>query len=388
MYNHEIDPFVENSRSTKIRNIPITIIRSSQLTNTEFPIPVQIVKNTQKTISSNVKEDCKFLPPISLDKYKLNIDPDPEVIHKKPLDKVRYTQDVSVRYLEPPSLPKPGDIIIRQLPNRQIAPAPPLVVRQTPPTPITPAPLVIRELPPTPPPKISEQLILIPGKVLPPPARKVVIERLPPIPPKPQQIFLEKWLPFKKQKRRVIYEKAEPDCVLPNPRNLIIQWDPPQVEINRRYKNLGVFKVDPVEYLNRHRSDLINHNEFISKARNIGIPSNLIEKDSHQDLGEPELEGDIEALNLIDLDRVGLSNYRDLLNNFGIRVVDNSPGEFGFVRENSKLISIDQVENIVDDLNSGSEKLISDVELRNYFNSINDDNDDDDFNYEEFEVEY
>jgi hypothetical protein len=51
--------------------------------------------------------------PLPLDRYRLNEDPCPHLIRKKPTDKVQYTQNINVRYLKPPEPPKSGDIVIR-----------------------------------------------------------------------------------------------------------------------------------------------------------------------------------------------------------------------------------------------------------------------------------
>ena len=42
---------------------------------------------------------------------------------------------MAVRYLKPPAPPAPGEIIIKQEPNKPVAPAPPLIIRQQPPRP-------------------------------------------------------------------------------------------------------------------------------------------------------------------------------------------------------------------------------------------------------------
>jgi len=332
--------------------------------------------NINNSYVSQPSGNCKFLPPISLDQYKLNNDPNPEIVRKRPTDKVRYRQDVAIRFLEPPQPPKHGDLVIKQLPNRQIAPAPPLVVRQAPPKPAAPAPLVLREAPPQPPARVPEQLVLVPGKVIPPPARKVVVERLPPIPPKPQQIFIEKWLPFKQQKRRVVYQKAEPDCLLPNPRNLVIQWEAPEVEISREYRNLGTQLADPEEYVRRHGAELLRHEEFKNAAARIGAPDNVIVSESHRELGLPELEGDVQALKLIDLERSGLSQYRSYLSGLGVSydsaAFTATASPFGFITssESVNLISINEAQSVANNINGGTEKPVSDSELRAYFNSI------------------
>lgn len=53
-------------------------------------------------------------------------------------------------------------------------------------------------------------------------------------PAKPQQIFIERWLPYDQPKQRVIYQPAKPTCCIPDPKNVVIQWDSPDVEICRR----------------------------------------------------------------------------------------------------------------------------------------------------------
>lgn len=82
--------------------------------------------------------------PLPLDQYKLNVDRHPIVVRRKPQEKVHYSQQVCVRYLKPPAPPKSGDIVIQELPAKQVAPAPALVVRQAPPKSATPPPLILR----------------------------------------------------------------------------------------------------------------------------------------------------------------------------------------------------------------------------------------------------
>jgi hypothetical protein len=94
---------------------------------------------------------------IPLSSYPINEDPNPEVILKKSEDQtpVSLKQDITIKYLRPPSLPAPGDIIIKQ--GRKVRPdrAPPIVIRQYPPVEASQPTLIIRERPPTPPPKIE-----------------------------------------------------------------------------------------------------------------------------------------------------------------------------------------------------------------------------------------
>jgi hypothetical protein len=68
------------------------------------------------------------------------------------------------------------------------------------------------------------------------------------MPSKPQSVIIERWLPYRQVKRRVIYVKAnEKESVVCKPKNVIIQWEPPKVQIKKEFKDLGVVRANPVE---------------------------------------------------------------------------------------------------------------------------------------------
>jgi hypothetical protein len=116
------------------------------------------------------------------------------------------------------------------------------------------------------------------GNRMPPPPRKVVIEKLPKMPPKPQPIYVERWIPVREQKKRkVIFKKStnDNDQVIENPRNLIIQWEPPQIEIKKKVKYLGVSQVDPNEYIEMYGDTLKATNELPSFVLDIEPPNDL-----------------------------------------------------------------------------------------------------------------
>ena len=51
-----------------------------------------------------------------------------------------------------------------------------------------------------------------------------------PLPSKPQAVLIERWLPYSQAKRRVIFQRSnERDPMIVKPRNVIIQWEAPQV---------------------------------------------------------------------------------------------------------------------------------------------------------------
>ena len=252
----------------------------------------------------------------NLKEYQLNEDPNPQVITRKVEKDVEYVQELAVRYLKPPVPPSPGEILIKHDPSILPPPAPPLVIRQQPPRPITPEPLIVREVPPAPPAAVGKKIITISAKRLPPPPRKVVIERLAPIPTKPQAVITERWLPYAQTKRRVIYQAAPPDPVYCKPRNVIIQWTPPDVVVRKEFKYLGVVNANPVEYVRRYGEQLRVASELPAIVKSIPVPDGLVLAADYRYNPVHELEGDVEALRLIDLDAEGLSMYKNQLTAF------------------------------------------------------------------------
>jgi hypothetical protein len=278
---------------------------------------------------------------LPLEQYRINDDPNPEVIRKR-LDKVRYTQEVAVRYLNPPQPPKPGDLVIVER-QSQIPPAPPVVLRQEACQPKTPPPQVYREAPPRRPPTIPQQVVEVEGTPVPPPARRVVLEKLSSLPPKPQNILIEKWLPYKPQKRRVVYQRSCRQAP-PNPRNLVIEWEAPDVEVEKVCRELGVVNADPEEYVRRYGPELKQRQEIPDLCPSCPpqapepcpcqepaplptpLPCNACQQQVSYSTAAiaapalsraasitgqlPELEGDVDALRRVNLEQYGLSSYR------------------------------------------------------------------------------
>lgn len=97
------------------------------------------LSGTERAFLLNREENVAWNGPVPLDHYRLNVDHNPTVIVKKPKEKLKYRQEVHVKYLKPPT-PKPSELVIVQEPNRQLPPAPPLIIRQ--PAPRQPTPEV------------------------------------------------------------------------------------------------------------------------------------------------------------------------------------------------------------------------------------------------------
>ena len=265
-------------------------------------------------IWANKAEVVNWKGVIPIEQYVINEDANPEVINKKVTQQLEYIQELAIRYLRPPTPPAPGEIVIKQEGNTVTPPAPPLVIRQVPARAATPEPLVVREAPPQPPQPIGRKMITIGGKRLPPPPRKVVIERLAPLPSKPQSVIIERWLPYTQGKRRVIFQKAPgPDPVTVKPRNVVVQWEAPQVVIKKEFKYLGVIRANPAEYVSQYGASLKLAADLPQFVLDIKTPEGLVLAANHKYSSFYELEGDVQALKLVDLDKEGLSEYKEYL---------------------------------------------------------------------------
>jgi hypothetical protein len=109
----------------------------------------------------------------------------------------------------------------------------------------------------------------------PPPPRKLIIERLPKLPPKPRPFIIERWLPYHKQKRQVIHEKARPLEPPARIKNTIIEWRPPEVEVVKHVKKLGVQDADPQRYYSQF-GDKLYATEFVQrKLTELGLQEEL-----------------------------------------------------------------------------------------------------------------
>jgi hypothetical protein len=112
-------------------------------------------------------------------------------------------------------------------------------------------------------------------------------------------------------KRRVIYQRSnEKDPVVVKPRNVIVQWEAPRVIIRKDYKFLGVIRANPLEYVQRFGPTLKAARDLPSFVLDIKPPEGIILAADYHYNQVHELEGDLEALKLINLDQEGLSEYK------------------------------------------------------------------------------
>lgn len=360
----------------------------------------------QQGIWINKQEVNNWRGDVPISDYPINEDPNPEIVQKRVQETIEYVQELAVRYLKPPTPPVPGEIIITQEPDYKTGPAPPLILRQLAARPQTPEPKIIREAPPEAPKPIGPKRITISGKRLPPPPRKVVIERLAPLPTKPQNVIIERWLPYPDQRRRVIFNKAaEVKADIIKQRNVIIQWEAPAVNIRKEIRYLGVIRANPTDYIQKYGTTMKSSEALPQFVLDIATPSDIgvlaADYDYRSDL---ELDGEIEALQYVNLDAEGLTEYRSQLLQRGIRDLGASSASLSasiqesthpsadstqprrsksaqieeaalqiftiIDADNSGSISLEEAESIVLKLNSQLNRGYGEDEVRSFFMAV------------------
>jgi hypothetical protein len=307
MFSSSLPTFGFKSMNDEHKTFEEILLKSYRPLKSNETHPIKV--NGECGVWLNKSETDKWLKTNkNLDKYPINVDPNPIVIKKSSSDKIIYTQEIGIRYLRPHTPPS-SDIYIREERNRIPPPAPPVIIRSTPAAPKTPPPLIIREYPPPLPPRIGPKYITVPGPQLPPPPRKLIVERMHKLPPKPRAILIERWLPYKKPRRRVIFEKNKTNSNDFKTKNVIVEWTAPKVIVKKDFKNLGIVKADPVFYSRLFSKSLVKTSDLPVFLKEIQLPKDIIKKE----LQEPELYGDVDCLKLVDLDKEGLSEYKRYL---------------------------------------------------------------------------
>ena len=84
------------------------------------------------------------------------------------------------------------------------------------------------------------------------------------------------------------------------------------------YQDIGVIRADPNDYVSRYGVSLLSYLQFPEHVRafNLRAPSGWQFAHDFTYASLLELEGDVSALNLINLDEHGLSEYRAWLAKF------------------------------------------------------------------------
>lgn len=68
---------------------------------------------TVPIVNRNVNPSIWHFPPSSFNNYQLNNDTDPLVVRKRSNKQLEYIQELTIRYLKPPTPNPPGELIIQ-----------------------------------------------------------------------------------------------------------------------------------------------------------------------------------------------------------------------------------------------------------------------------------
>ena len=113
--------------------------------------------------------------------------------------------------------------------------------------------------------------------------------------------------------RRVVFQPAPKLIPLPAPKNTLIQWESPDVEVRKDFKALGVAMANPAEYLTQFGPGLVEAAQLpgVVVANFVAPVGQVFGSNYTPDL--PKLIGDLHALSLIDLDQAGLAEYKSFV---------------------------------------------------------------------------
>ncbi|CAF0737672.1 unnamed protein product [Adineta steineri] len=204
-------------------------------------------------------------------------DSNPQIIRRPaPGGPLTYTQNIRVRFLQPPPIPPPGPLIIKEVrPPQPPAPAPLRIRQQAPPRP-QPPPLILRERPPVPPQSVASQTVVRRLAALPVPPRSTIIERIAAAPPRPRDIIIERWVPYgAAAKRRTIVQRAAAAQQYQQPRNVVIQYESAQARVVRQFQRLGVQPENPQAYVQRYGAQLLDSVTLVQQARAAGVVEDI-----------------------------------------------------------------------------------------------------------------
>ena len=133
------------------------------------------------------------------------------------------------------------------------------------------------------------------------------IEKLIELTYKPIDVILGGCLKLNKVTSKIILNPKPEDPEPPKTKNLIIEWEKMKCNITERITDLGVEKCNPNEYVEKHGESLIQSEAMPEIANKAAVEA--VEKHGKELASQNkikyfnQLEGDIHALSLIDLDK-------------------------------------------------------------------------------------
>ena len=160
---------------------------------------------------------------------------------------------------------------------------------------------------------------------------------------------------------------------------MIVQWEAPSVSVRQDYKYLGIVRANPAEYVQKYGSSLKIADELPHFVLDIKTPDGIILAANHNYNTLHELEGDIDALKLVDLDREGLSEYKPYLNALTTESAEYKSSVDSVIEEifksidvnNTGSIDVDKAARVVLRLNSRLGRNYGEDEVQAFFDALN-----------------
>jgi hypothetical protein len=169
-----------------------------------------------------------------------------------------------------------------------------------------------------------------------------------------------------------------------------VQWEAPSVQIKKEVKYLGTIRANPADYVQRYGATLKTAREMPEFVTEIKPPSGIVLAADYTYNKVHELEGELEALRLVDLDREGLGEYREQLERLSIRysgsasasttLISSSYGSnFNSVvneifasidRDRNGYVSVQEAQSLLLRLNSRLGRSYGENEARDFFRRL------------------
>ncbi len=77
-------------------------------------------------------------------------------------------------------------------------------------------------------------------------------------------------------KRKTIVQRAEAAQAYEKPRNVIIQYEAPQVRVIRQFQRLGVTPENPQAYVQRYGASLLDAQTLLQQAHAAGVVEDIV----------------------------------------------------------------------------------------------------------------
>lgn len=82
-------------------------------------------------------------------------------------------------------------------------------------------------------------------------------------------------------KRKTIVQRAEAVKEYPKPRNVIIQYEAPQIRVIRQFQRLGITLENPQAYIQRYGAALFDSQALVQQARAAGVVEDIVRRSRH-----------------------------------------------------------------------------------------------------------